>query len=38
VAQWSDEILPAIWLTAGIVALSGLWIAFAVKETHPRSL
>ncbi|WP_163059803.1 MFS transporter, partial [Acidithiobacillus ferrooxidans] len=27
VAQWSDEILPAIWLTAGIVALSGLWIA-----------
>ena len=36
VAQWSDKILPAIWLTAGIVALSGLWIAFAVKETHPR--
>ena len=36
VAQWSDEILPAIWLTAAIVALSGLWIALAVKETHPR--
>ena len=35
VAQWSDEILPAIWLTAGIVALSGLWIALAVQETHP---
>jgi MFS family permease len=35
VAQWSDEILPAIWLTAGIIALSGLWIALAVKETHP---
>ena len=38
VAQWSDEILPAIWLTAGIVALSGLWIALAVRETHPRSI
>jgi len=38
VAQWSDKILPAIWLTAGIVALSGLWIAFAVQETHPRSI
>lgn len=36
VAQWSDKILPAIWVTAGIVALSGLWIAFAVQETHPR--
>ncbi len=35
VAQWSDEILPAIWLTAGIVALSGLWIALAEKEMHP---
>ncbi|WP_414040750.1 MFS transporter [Acidithiobacillus sp. M4-SHS-6] len=38
VAQWSDEILPAIWVTAGIVALSGLWIAFAVQETHPRKV
>lgn len=37
VAQWSDKILPAIWVTAGIVALSGLWIAFAVQETHPRT-
>ncbi|MFA5733329.1 MAG: MFS transporter, partial [Acidithiobacillus sp.] len=36
VAQWSNEILPAIWATAGIVALSGLWVALAVKETHPR--
>ena len=36
VAQWSDEVLPTIWLTAAIVALSGLWIALAVKETHPR--
>ncbi|MHB1565291.1 MAG: MFS transporter [Acidiferrobacter sp.] len=36
VAQWSDKVLPTIWLTAAIVALSGLWIALAVKETHPR--
>ncbi|WP_139112362.1 MFS transporter, partial [Acidithiobacillus thiooxidans] len=36
VAQWSNEILPAIWATAGIVALSGLWVALAVKETRPR--
>lgn len=36
VAQCSDEVLPTIWLTAAIVALSGLWIARAVKETHPR--
>ncbi|WP_308387969.1 MFS transporter [Acidithiobacillus sp. AMEEHan] len=37
VAQWSDKILPAIWLTAAIVALSGVWIALAVQETHPRT-
>ncbi|WP_298167509.1 MFS transporter [Acidithiobacillus sp.] len=37
VAQWGDEILSAIWLTAGIVALSGLWVALAVKETHHRT-
>ena len=36
VAQWSNEILPAVWATAGIVALSGLWVALTVKETHPR--
>ena len=36
VAQWSNEIRPAIWVTAGIVALSGLWVALAVKEIHPR--
>ncbi|MFA7497004.1 MAG: MFS transporter [Acidithiobacillus sp.] len=36
VAQWSDEILPTIWLTAGIIAVSGVWIAFAVQETRPR--
>jgi MFS family permease len=38
VAQWSNEILTAIWATAGIVALSGLWIALVVRETRPRSL
>ncbi|MGC8504531.1 MAG: MFS transporter [Acidithiobacillus sp.] len=38
VAQWSHEIRFAIWVTAGIVALSGLWVALAVRETHhPRS-
>ncbi len=37
VAQWSDGILPAIWVTAAIVALSGLWIALAVRESHPRA-
>lgn len=37
VAQWNNEIRSAIWLTAGIVALSGLWVALAVRETHhPR--
>ncbi len=37
IAQWSDKILPTIWVTAAIVASSGLWIAFAVRETHPRT-
>ncbi|MHB1528123.1 MAG: MFS transporter [Acidiferrobacteraceae bacterium] len=36
VAQWDNGVLPAIWFTAVIVVLSGLWIALAVKETHPR--
>ncbi|MHB8392041.1 MAG: MFS transporter [Acidobacteriaceae bacterium] len=36
VAQWDNDVLPAIWFTAAIVALSGLWIALAVKETHPQ--
>ncbi|MEY2341219.1 MFS transporter [Acidithiobacillus sp. IBUN Pt1247-S3] len=33
-AQWTDAALPTIWLTAGIVAISGVWIAIAVRETH----
>lgn len=37
VAQESGKVLPAIWFTAAAVALSGLWIALAVKETHPRA-
>lgn len=35
VAQESGEVLPAIWFTTVIVAMSGLWIGWAVKETHP---
>ena len=35
VAQWNQEVLPAIWVTAAIVALSGFWIAWAVQETRP---
>ncbi|PKY11473.1 MFS transporter [Acidithiobacillus marinus] len=38
VAQWNDKILPAIWVTAGIVALSGVWIVFAVQETYTRKI
>ena len=37
VAQESGKVLPAIWFTAVVVALSGLWIALAVKETHSRA-
>ncbi|MHB8415855.1 MAG: hypothetical protein ACYDB1_10840 [Acidiferrobacteraceae bacterium] len=36
VAQWDNDVLPAIRFTAAIVVLSGLWIALAVKETHPQ--
>jgi len=36
VADLSGEVGPAIWATAALVALSGLWIALAVAETHPR--
>lgn len=37
VAQWRNEVLPTIWLTAILVALSGLWIASAVQETNSIS-
>ncbi len=37
VANWGGGILPAIWGTAALVALSGLWIALAVTESRPRA-
>lgn len=35
VANWGGGIVPAIWGTAVLVALSGLWIALAVGESRP---
>jgi len=35
VANWGGGVVPAIWGTAALVALSGLWIAFAVGESRP---
>ena len=37
VANWGGGIVPAMWVTAALVALSGLWIAFAVGESRPRT-
>jgi MFS family permease len=37
VANWSGEVVPAMWVTAALVALSGLWIALAVRESRPRT-
>ncbi len=36
VAAQTRQTQPAIWLTAALVAGSGLWIAIAVRETHDR--
>ncbi|MCW8308854.1 MFS transporter [Acidiphilium sp. PA] len=36
VAQVSDAVRPAMWLTAMLVAGSGLWIAFGVKDPKSR--
>ncbi|MGC9159422.1 MAG: MFS transporter [Terracidiphilus sp.] len=36
-AQWRNEILPVIWLTAGIIGLSGLWIALAIRPSRSAS-
>ena len=33
-ANWSGGVVPAMWATAALVALSGLWIAFAVGESR----
>ena len=38
IANLSGEVVPAIWLTAGLVALSGMWIGIAVGESRPPSL
>ncbi len=35
VAEWGGGVVPAMWGTAVLVALSGLWIALAVGESHP---
>jgi len=37
VANWRGEVVPAIWITAALVALSGLWIALAMRESRPRA-
>ena len=34
VADWGGGVVPAMWATAVLVALSGLWIALAVGESH----
>ncbi len=36
VAQLTRQLEPAIWLTAALVAASGLWITLAVHETYNR--
>ncbi|MHB8886313.1 MAG: MFS transporter [Methylovirgula sp.] len=36
VADWGGGVVPAMWGTAALVALSGLWIALAVGESRPR--
>ena len=36
VANWGGGIVPAMWGTAALVALSGLWITLAVGESRPR--
>jgi MFS family permease len=36
-ADWRGELVPAMWATAVLVALSGLWIALAVGESRPRA-
>ena len=32
IAQFAHAALPAIWVTAGLVAASGLWLALAVQD------
>ncbi len=35
VAQWGNDISAAFWLTASLLALSGLIMALGAEETHP---
>jgi MFS family permease len=35
VADWGGGVVAAMWVTAVLVALSGLWIALAVGESKP---
>ncbi len=36
VAQLSDHVTPAFWVTLALLLLSGAWVAFGSEETHPR--
>lgn len=36
VTTWGGGIVPAMWATAVLVALSGLWIAIAVGDSRPN--
>jgi MFS family permease len=35
VADWGGGVLAAMWAAAALVALSGLWIALAARESRP---
>ena len=34
-AQWRGKVAIAFWTTAGLLLLSGLWVAVLSEETHP---
>ncbi|HQU25382.1 MAG TPA: MFS transporter, partial [Acidiphilium sp.] len=36
IAQLADEVRPAMWLTAALVVISGLWIAKDVRLVRPH--
>lgn len=36
VVQWSHDLVPAFWVTAGLLLVSGFWILWAVQETRHR--
>jgi MFS family permease len=35
VTQWGNDVSAAFWLTAALLGISGLLMAFGAKETHP---